>query len=89
MQAPSFDLGRIVATPGAYAVAELGFHVLIHRHASGDWGDIPPEDVGLNEAALEHGQRIFSVYDLGEDQTIWIITEADRSATTILTPAEY
>jgi hypothetical protein len=65
---------------------------LLARHLSGDWGDIHPDDRGLNEQALRHGDRLLSVY--GEDKTdedsrIWIITEADRSATTILRPEDY
>jgi hypothetical protein len=73
---------------------------LLKKHKSGDWGDIHPEDRGLNEQALVDGTRILSVYALAEgtevsggvledDTTIWIITEADRSSTTILYPEEY
>jgi hypothetical protein len=61
------------------------------RHARGDWGDIDPEDRGVNEAALAQGARIMSVYKLADDsdERIWIITEADRSSTTVLLPSDY
>ena len=65
---------------------------LLNRHATGDWGDLDPEDAKLNDAALTSGEdRIFSVYkrDGIPDGKIWIITERDRSATTVLFPSEY
>ena len=86
------DLGRIVATPGALAAMEeadataLPFLV---RHASGDWGDAPEEDAALNEEAVRDFLRVMSVYRLHTGETLWIITEADRSSTTILLPSEY
>jgi len=62
---------------------------LLRRHVSGDWGDIHPEDDGLNEEALETGARILSVLRHGRrPNRLWIITEADRSAT-ILRPEDY
>jgi hypothetical protein len=90
-----FLLGTVVATPGAiermehYGMDPAG---LLARHLSGDWGDIHPDDRGLNERALRCGDRLLSVYGedkTGEDSRIWIITEADRSATTILRPEDY
>jgi hypothetical protein len=86
-----FPLGQVVATPGAIEVMDrLGISPaqLLDRHVSGDWGDIHPDDRGLNEQALRDGGRIFSVY--GQDnESLWIITESDRSATTILQPGDY
>lgn len=67
-------------------------HRSLTRHLCGDWGDIHPDDVGLNSQAIIEGSRIFSVYrqDIeGESITLWIITEADRSITTVLFPDEY
>jgi hypothetical protein len=61
----------------------------LSRHASGDWGDRSEEDRRENEFSLEHGFRILSVYTLRNGTVIWIITEADRSSTTILLPHEY
>jgi hypothetical protein len=90
MMAP-LPLGRVVATPGALRVLlEAGETPLCYlaRHASGDWGDLDTYDRKENELSLEHGWRIVSSYLVGE-KTIWIITEADRSATTILLPEEY
>ncbi|WP_309712643.1 hypothetical protein [Armatimonas sp.] len=88
-----FDLGALVGTPGAVAAMQrvnVTARELLKRHHTGDWGDIHPEDVGLNEEALETGARIFSVYKFPHaNETIWIITEADRSVTTILLPEDY
>jgi len=73
----SFPLGTIVATPAALDRMERhGIHAidLISRHARGDWGDLDPEDLAANEAALRHGGRLFSAYGLG-DQKLWVITE--------------
>jgi hypothetical protein len=91
---PRFRLGRIVATPGALAeleAADIEPGELIARHHAGDWGDVPKEDAEANEAGLRCGDRILSSYpidDQGADH-IWIITEADRSSTTVLLPSEY
>jgi hypothetical protein len=89
---PRFSLGQIYATPGALAACEEAGTTLLPyfaRHATGDWGDIHPDDRGLNEQALIEGSRIFSVYALPTAKTLWVITEADRSATTALLPSEY
>jgi hypothetical protein len=67
----------------------VAVQVYFSRHAAGDWGDIDPEDRGLNEQALVEGSRIFSVYALPTTETMWVITEADRSSTTALLPSEY
>lgn len=59
------------------------------RHATGDWGDMCEDDKAHNDYALEYGERVFSSYEYNDDTKIWIITEWDRSATTILFPDEY
>ena len=87
-----FSLGAVLATPGALEV--LGRHEvspseLLERHASKDWGDVPPEDARENEFALQRGFRVMSSYPLSGGVRVWIITERDRSLTTILLPAEY
>ncbi len=89
---PLFPLGQTLATPGALddlLEARASALCLLHRHVTGDWGEIHPEDRGLNEAALEDGSRLFSVYMLPTGKRLWVITEADRSATTILRPEDY
>ena len=87
-----FALGRVVATPGALRALEKAEQLpaeFLDRHVSGDWGDVPEEDKQENECALQNGLRIFSAYITNAGEKIWIITEADRSATTILLPQEY
>lgn len=86
------ELGRVVATAGAMEVlGEAGVDPrgLLVRHARGDWGEIPPEDARENELSLEHGFRILSSYPLPTGQRLWILTEADRSVTTLLRPMDY
>ena len=61
----------------------------VRRHAWGDWGDVSAEDAQANERALQDGSRLFSAYALGTGERLWIITEADRSSTTVLLPDEY
>jgi hypothetical protein len=93
----SFSLGHIAITPGALeALRSHGVtpETLLDRHANGDWGNIDPEDEGLNEQALRTGDRLLSVYPITEGITVWVITEAAdadgaRSATTLLLPHEY
>ncbi|WP_166820074.1 hypothetical protein [Thalassoroseus pseudoceratinae] len=88
-----FNLGQIVATPGALETLEgtsetpLDF---IRRHAAGDWGDVCKEDAEANNEALWNGERIFSVYHtkIGR-QKLYCITEADRNSTCLLLPDEY
>ena len=90
--AVKFPLGQLVATPGALEAlkeAEVSFLPYIRRHLEGDWGDICPEDAAENELSLKEGFRLLSAYTLLSGDRIWIITEADRSATTILLPEEY
>ncbi len=90
--AQSFPLGRTLATPGALETLEtLGIEpsTLLDRHLDCDWSDMCEEDQTSNREALTNGSRIFSSYLLPQDTKIWVITEADRSATTILLPSEY
>lgn len=87
---PKFMLGRILATPGALEVLTLSdIHNGMSRHSYGDWGDLCPEDIQANEEALRHGERLLSAYHGQNRIKFWIITEADRSATTVLLPSEY
>ncbi|VGO13410.1 hypothetical protein PDESU_01967 [Pontiella desulfatans] len=87
-----FELGQVVATPGALAALEnngQSASEFIHRHQSGDWGDLCEEDKQANQEALESGDRILSAYRLEDGTRIWIITEADRSSSCVLLPSEY
>ncbi len=85
-----FPLGAVVATPAALeALAPEEAPVLLARHRSGDWGDVPPEDARENELGVREGFRIVSSYEAASGARVWVITEADRSATTILLPEEY
>ena len=93
--APLFDLGRVVATPGAMdLLASAGENParLLERHASGDWGEVPPEDARENVRSLKYGWRLMSSYPVGSEangERVWVITEADRSSTCLLLPSEY
>jgi len=87
-----FETGMVVATPGALNALgslEVSPSELLERHASGDWGEVPSEDVRENEFALERGFRVMSSYPLPGEIRVWVITEADRSSTCILLPSEY
>lgn len=89
-QRARFPMGMLVITSNAAAtLVENAWTEGLGRHLSGDWGDICDEDRGLNEAALKHGSRLLSVYYDRNGTKYWIITEADRSATTILLPEDY
>ena len=92
MSEARFELGRMVATPGAIeALAEAGQDAIefIYRHSRGDWGDLSEEDQRENEFSVNRELRIFSAYHTAKGEKLWIITEADRSATTVLLPSEY
>jgi hypothetical protein len=87
-----FSLGRLLLTPGAQsALQEAGQSPLefLARHARGDWGEVDAHDQRENELSLREGFRLLSAYRTRADAKLWIITEADRSATTILLPSEY
>lgn len=96
---PSFPLGQMVmtATVANIIAEDAGFAAFsaacMKRHMSGDWGEMDTEDIDCNNRALVEGSRLFSSYKMpkpiGRDDKLWIITEADRSATTILFPSEY
>ena len=89
---PLFELGQTVATPGALdslGQAEEAPLTYLLRHVTGDWGDLPEEDIEENERSLEEGFRLFSAYHLSTGVKIYVITEWDRSVTTILLPSEY
>ncbi len=89
---PQFPLGQIVATPSALAALSLAGvppETLVDRHAHGDWGDLCEEDRAMNDGAVSAGGRLLSAYALPDGARVWIITEADRTATTLLLPDEY
>lgn len=87
-----FALGQVVATRGALDLLDRtgtnGFLLLL-RHQQGDWGSVPLGDAEANLEAIESGCRILSSYFLNDRERLWIITEADRSVTTLLLPDEY
>jgi hypothetical protein len=85
----AFSLGRVVATPAALElVGWAGAYALLTRHVNNDWGDLEAFDRRQNTRALETGARLFSAYETPSGR-VWIITEADRSSTCVLTPSEY
>ena len=90
---PLFELGSIVTTTGAMRVLQdldVSLIALVTRHISGDWSEMCEEDQETNKEAVKYGDRILSAYTLPDEQTkIWVITEWDRSVTTILLPEEY
>jgi hypothetical protein len=89
---PLFLLGQVIITSGANALmreGKLDANQLINRHISGDWGDMCEDDIESNNDAVTHGDRIMSSYLTSSSQKVWIITEYDRSVTTILLPDEY
>lgn len=84
------DLGRTVITPTALSELEpQDVQKAMARHASGDWGDVCPEDHQSNEDAVRNGHRLLSVYHDQHGTKFWIITEWDRSVTTVLLPEDY
>src|SRR5688500_1192632 len=96
-QSPLFDLGQILATPGAIEALEKTGQPpaeFLRRHPIGDWGDLSDEDKWLNDEAVIDGSRILSAYHTSDGTKLWIISEASdedgrRAATTILLPEEY
>jgi hypothetical protein len=90
MSAPKFQIGRMVATPNA--LAQLTQEDILHglqRHITGDWGDMSEDDHKENELSLQNGSRLLSVYRAKNGVKFWIITEANRSATTVMLPEDY
>ncbi|ABE30561.1 putative type I restriction-modification system methyltransferase subunit [Paraburkholderia xenovorans LB400] len=90
---PLFPLGRLLATPGAIDLLDrTGTNAtsLLHRHQCGDFGDLCASDVRANRDAILTGARILSCYEVGtRREKVWVITESDRSASTLLLPSEY
>ena len=90
--AARFALGQTFITPGAQDALQIAGQTAIeflHRHLAGDWGDLSDDDIKENELSIEQGFRLLSRYETAKGERLWIITEADRSATTILLPIEY
>ena len=88
----TFALGQLVMTPGADEAMREARQVppeFLLRHQHGDWGELPPEDVHENEWSLANGARLFSSYRTRADAKLWVITEWNRSVTTLLLPEEY
>jgi len=89
---PLFPLGRIVSTPGALDAlvrANQSPQEFLNRHVTGDWGELGDEDRAENNYSLKHGFRILSSYKTAAGEKLWLITESDRSLTTLLRPEEY
>lgn len=87
-----FSPGRMLATPSALALLEKSNKSpmeFLSRHLRGDWGDLDQEDKAENELSLKQGLRLMSNYRVTEAEALWVITEADRSVTTLLLPSEY
>jgi hypothetical protein len=87
-----FPLGQVVGTPGALqALAEAGEtpDAFLKRHLVGDWGELDAHDRAENDRSVATGCRLLSAYKLRTGETLWVITEADRSSTTLLLPSEY
>ena len=89
---PLFALGQLVMTAGVGDLIRQGRinpSAYLRRHLSGDWGELSTEDRRSNDAALKSGDRLLSSYQVAPDLKLWIITEWDRSVTTLLLPDEY
>ena len=89
---PRFRAGQLVMTAGVNDLVQRGALnpvPYLRRHLDGDWGDLCDEDRRSNDAALKNGDRLFSSYQVAPDLKLWIITEWDRSVTTLLLPSEY
>ena len=87
---PTFSLGQLVATPNAInSIPNDEILFALARHTQGDWGTLDKEDWNANEHALRHGGRLFSAYHSTQNIKFWIITECDRSVTTVLLPEDY
>ena len=87
-----FRLGQIVATPGALQALERAGEApqkFLERHVRGDWGDLDEEDRQENALSVEHNFRLLSAYQTAAGEKLWVITEANRTLTTILLPSDY
>ena len=87
---PRFSLGQLVMTPGVQAtLSREDIVAAIRRHVTGDWGEVDEHDRRENELSVKEGFRILSAYTSSAGERFWVITEADRSVTTVLLPSEY
>ncbi|EDT3379573.1 hypothetical protein R5022_19110 [Pseudomonas aeruginosa] len=90
---PRFNPGQVIMTSGVASLAQQGRlnpRPYLMRHLSADWGDLSDNDRRQNDAALKSGEdRLFSAYEVGPNLKVWVITEWDRSVTTVLLPSEY
>lgn len=87
---PKFDLGNTVSTSNALdSLNPDDVLDALHRHRHGDWGELDEADKDINEQAVEHGQRIFSRYHDRNRTLFYVVTEHDRSVTTVLLPEDY
>lgn len=87
---PRFVIGAVVSTPAAQAqIGEEDVASALKRHMLGDWGELDGEDKRVNDSALQGGERLFSAYTSSSGVRFWVITEADRSVTTVLLPEDY
>lgn len=87
-----FSLGKTVITPSAQRVLmehSVDPSSLLYRHHTGDWGTISPEDKKMNDDGVKRGDKLLSSYQVGDGVDVWVITEWDRSVTTILLPEDY
>lgn len=87
-----FELGQVVATPGALQALQEANQPpaeFLARHVTGDWDNLDPHDRQENERAVNEGRRVFSAYQTHKGVKLWVITEWDRSVTTLLLPREY
>ncbi|MHC1763404.1 MAG: hypothetical protein AB9869_03720 [Verrucomicrobiia bacterium] len=86
----SFPLGKTVITSNALHVLHpLDAYHGLERHSACDWGELDPEDIEANNRAIEEGSRLLSAYHDRHGVKFWVITEADRSVTTVLLPEDY
>ena len=87
-----FALGQTYITPGAEEALQIAGQTeieFLRRHMSAEWGEVSEVERRENDLSIKAGDRLLSAYATAKGQTIWIITEADRSATTLLLPSEY
>ena len=90
MSVAKFPLGQLVATPGALAnLSHQDITAALARHLQGDWGDLDTDDRSTNDQALVEGSRLLSAYHAVNGTKFWIISEWDRSVTTVLLPEDY
>ena len=90
MAEPKVAFGQLVATPAALAaLSQRDIARALRRHRVGDWGEVCSEDARANDEALTHGERLLSIYHSESGTKFYVITERDRSATTVLLPEDY